>query len=90
MKKIILIVVALIMLVSCEPQYKSEEVTPCSNPSYKVEKLFTVDSITVYRFIDNGRYIYFTDCTGNVEYTYRRRTGKTTTTERVQMICNEH
>lgn len=29
------------------------------NPQIQVDELFTHDSITVYRFEDNGRYVYF-------------------------------
>jgi len=29
---------------------------------FKVEKLFDIDGCTVYRFLDDGRYRYFTKC----------------------------
>lgn len=29
---------------------------------YQVDKLFTVDGCTVYRFVDDGRYRYFSKC----------------------------
>lgn len=59
MKKIIIISIALLALTACESK-QVEEVKASSNQSYPVEKLFTVDGITVYRFRDNDRYVYFT------------------------------
>lgn len=58
MKKIIIISIALLALTACESK-QVEEVKASSNQSYPVEKLFTVDGITVYRFRDNDRYVYF-------------------------------
>lgn len=56
--------------------------------SYPVEKLFTVDGITVYRFRDNDRYVYFTNRTGDVQYSYQKRVGKATKNVKVQTMCN--
>lgn len=67
MKKIIIISIALLALTACESK-QVEEVKASSNQSYPVEKLFTVDGITVYRFRDNDRYVYFTNRTGDVQY----------------------
>ncbi|WP_455638894.1 DUF4884 domain-containing protein [Parabacteroides sp.] len=39
---------------------------PDNNPSYKVEYLFEHDGCKVYRFMDMGHYIYFTNCQGDV------------------------
>lgn len=39
---------------------------PDNNPSYKVEYLFEHDGCKVYRFMDMGNYIYFTNCQGDV------------------------
>jgi len=40
------------------------EVKQTENPEAKVKVLFTVDGCTVYRFLDAGDYIYFTNCNG--------------------------
>lgn len=37
-----------------------------NNPSYKVEYLFEHEGCKVYRFMDMGNYIYFTNCQGDV------------------------
>lgn len=75
MKKIIIISIALLALTACESK-QVEEVKASSNQSYPVEKLFTVDGITVYRFRDNDRYVYFTNRTGDVQYSYQKRVEK--------------
>ena len=53
-------------------------------------KLFTVDGITVYRFRDNDRYVYFTNRTGDVQYSYQKRVGKATKNVKVQTMCNNN
>jgi len=37
-----------------------------NNKDYTVSYLFEHDGCKVYRFIDNGEYVYFTNCTGSV------------------------
>lgn len=74
-------------LTACESK-QVEEVKASSNQSYPVEKLFTVDGITVYRFRDNDRYVYFTNRTGDVQYSYQKRVGKATKNVKVQTMCN--
>lgn len=39
---------------------------PANNSSYRVEYLFEHDGCKVYRFMDMGHYIYFTNCQGDV------------------------
>lgn len=73
-KKIITAALAVVLLAGCETK-QSEEVKTSTNPAYNVEKLFTVDSITVYRFEDNNRYVYFTNRRGNVQYTRTHKSG---------------
>lgn len=45
----------------CVPQEgKPQQEAPAStNPTYKVDKLFTHDGVTVYRFFDRGNYHYY-------------------------------
>lgn len=86
MKKIIIISIALLALTACESK-QVEEVKASSNQSYPVEK---VDGITVYRFRDNDRYVYFTNRTGDVQYSYQKRVGKATKNVKVQTMCNNN
>lgn len=76
-------------LTACESK-QVEEVKASSNQSYPVEKLFTVDGITVYRSRDNDRYVYFTNRTGDVQYSYQKRVGKATKNVKVQTMCNNN
>lgn len=39
---------------------------PQNNRSYQVDYLFEHDGCKVYRFMDKGNYVYFTNCSGNV------------------------
>lgn len=88
MKRLIIISLALLSLTACETK-RVEEVRESSNQSYPVEKLFTVDGITVYRFSDNGHSVYFTNRTGETQYSYPQRQGKAIKTFKVQTICND-
>lgn len=87
MKAIITIILASLVLTGCKLPEEPERIKT-DNPNFTVEKLFTVDGITVYRFNDNTHKIYFTNKTGSVQYEYRRRAGKASSTVRVQTICN--
>lgn len=88
MKKIIILTVTLFALTACCPK-RSEEVKASSNSFYTVEKLFTVDGITVYRFCDNSHTVYFTNRASEVKYSYSKREGKVTKTENIQTLCND-
>lgn len=62
MKKIILLFVSVIfLLVSCNENKGINVQTSDSINEIKVEKLFVVDGITVYRFYDGSRAVYFTN-----------------------------
>lgn len=37
-----------------------------NNNTYQIDYLFEHDGCKVYRFQDDGRYVYFTNCTGDV------------------------
>jgi hypothetical protein len=51
----------------------------------KVEKLFTVDGVTVYRFQDGTETVYFTNASGIVKYETDDGEGNVTTH---RTICN--
>ena len=59
-----LLLVSLLMLAACQKQG-----TPVHAPNqdFGVEKLFTVEGCTVYRFYDD-RTVYFTNCSGATHY----------------------
>lgn len=93
MKKIILLFVSVIfLLVSCNENNKGVNVqTSDSINEIKVEKLFVVDGITVYRFYDGNRVVYFTNKKGVVNAIHGEYdpATKTTKTKVVETLCNE-
>lgn len=78
------VVVLCTMFASCGDIVAPEKQINSTNSSYNVEKLFTADGITVYRFFDSGHYVYFTNKSGNVSYTVTRRKGNR---EVIQTLC---
>lgn len=58
------------------------------NSSIEVQKLFTVDGVTVYRFTDNGSLVYFTNGNGVAQYKYTTLAGKVCVTKDVVTLCN--
>lgn len=92
MKKIILLFVSVIfLLVSCNDNKGINVPTSDSINEIKVEKLFVVDGITVYRFYDGGRVVYFTNNKGVVKALHGEYdpATKTTRTKVVETLCNE-
>lgn len=53
-------------LSSCSPSLPIERRNSDNNKTYKVDYLFEHEGCKVYRFNDNGNYVYFTNCTGDV------------------------
>ena len=62
--KILVLALAMFALFGCE---KQAEMSQPAGVGFQVDKLFTVDGCTVYRFQDVGRR-YFTDCKGSTEW----------------------
>ena len=87
MKKLMILSVLACLLLGCEERLP-EEVKSSSNISYNVAKLFEVDGITVYRFTDNGRYVYFTNRQGKISYDYTVHHGKVRSTRRMETLCD--
>jgi len=55
-----------ISLLSCSIQQPISSKQPDNNESYQVEYLFEHDGCKVYRFLDSGNYVYFTNCNSDV------------------------
>jgi outer membrane biogenesis lipoprotein LolB len=66
---------ALLMLVGCERE--AESTAPATNNEYHVERLFTTDGCTAYRFHDAGIARYFVKCeNGKVNTKWKEGCGK--------------
>lgn len=57
-------------LSSCVSQIPLTKEKPVNNSTYQVEYLFEHEGCKVYRFMDMGHYIYFTNCEGDVTSIY--------------------
>ena len=73
-----LILVSVVLLGAC--QGHPETVTKV-NQDFQVEKLFTFEGCTVYRFQDAGT-VYFTNCKGSVKW--EKSHGKTSSPMQVE------
>lgn len=91
MKKIIFIVLFVLSLVSCSENKGINVPKSDSINEIKVEKLFVADGITVYRFYDGGRVVYFTNKKGEVKALSNEYDPATKTTKAkvVETLCNE-
>lgn len=91
MKKIILFVLIIFLLVSCNENKGTNIPTSESINEIKVEKLFVVDDITVYRFYDGDRVVYFTNKKGVAKsfHDEYNPVTKLTRTKVVETLCNE-
>ena len=58
-----LIILALAVAVSACTKQAMESSKPSGNSEFTVDKLFTQDGCTVYRFLDAGYHRYFVKCT---------------------------
>lgn len=68
-----------LLFIGCREEAQETAIT--TNPNVEVQLLFEKDGCKIYRFYD-GRWIYYTDCRGKVDATYKTTThnGKTTNT----------
>ncbi|MBK5720055.1 DUF4884 domain-containing protein [Dysgonomonas sp. Marseille-P4677] len=57
---------SVIGLFSCSVERPIVSQISDNNQTYKVDYLFEHDGCKVYRFMDRGKYVYFTNCTGDV------------------------
>lgn len=69
------IIAVAFVLTGCYEKIPAEQVSVVQG-QYQVDKLFTVDGCTVYRFADNGYSRYFTNCNGSTQW--QELAGKTT------------
>lgn len=68
--KLAIIALAALALTGCE-KAAMETITTGSDGDFQVSRLFTVDDCTAYRFYDNGRAVYYTNCKGSTNSEHR-------------------
>lgn len=59
------------------------------NGNFTLEFLFEQNGCKMYRFKDSGRYIYWSDCQGDVQRNYTTYTGKVTVTHHDQTVTSK-
>lgn len=80
----ILYLLLCLVLLGCEKDPIG--VASTNNPDFRVSLLFEHDGVKVYRFTDNGRYIYYTDARGKTDW--KQTTGKVSTPVSVETVEN--
>jgi len=75
MKKILL-VLGVITIIATITGCKGDAKSSVQDGDFKIEFLFEKDGCKMYRFKDNGRYIYWSNCSGRAEYSYYQSAGK--------------
>jgi hypothetical protein len=66
LRKLSLLLIATAILTSCFGTRPIETVKPGNNNTYNVHYLFEHDGCKVYRFLDLGNHVYFTNCNSNI------------------------
>lgn len=66
--KTCLVIIVLLNLSSCMIQEPISVAEPENNNTYKIEYLFEHEGCKMYRFMDDGTYIYFSDCNNDVTH----------------------
>jgi hypothetical protein len=86
-KKLILMhmIIALFFLSSCAGEAKES----IQDGDFKIEFLFEKDGCKIYRFRDNGRYIYWSNCSGNMQSNHYKSTGKGGYRARMDSFTND-
>ena len=66
--KFLFLFVVVLNLHACAVKYPQAVSTskPANNTDYDVSFLFEYDGCRVYRFVDYGQTVYFTNCTGEI------------------------
>ena len=65
-KKLLLLGCFILIFTSCNIYKPLIQSKADNNETYSVDYLFEHEGCKVYRFMDEGRYVYFTNCTGTV------------------------
>jgi hypothetical protein len=60
MKSFLLLIFIAVFLTACNTMIPLSQSPADNNPTYIVDFLFEHEGIEVYRFLDDGRYVYFT------------------------------
>lgn len=79
-------VMAAVLLPSCQGEAKET----VQEGDFKIDFLFEKDGCKIYRFNDAGRYIYWTNCQGNMQSNFNQQSGKSHYTVRMESFTSFH
>jgi len=85
MKLSILILLVALLTFSCVGDAKES----VQDGDFKIELLFEKDGCKMYRFSDGGRNIYWSNCSGKLNYDFTQSNGKTTHQEHGETITTQ-
>jgi hypothetical protein len=80
-----LVIIAIFSLWSCRTSVPITQQRADNNRTYEIDYLFEHDGCKVYRFRDNGEYVYFTNCNGQVSTSK----GDSSKTQTVNLVKRE-
>ena len=81
MKPTLSILIALTLFSSCGGYSGDPISVDTTSSKYEVYFLFEHEGCKIFKFSDNGRTVYYTNCDGSTSLEVTRRQGKTTTTD---------
>lgn len=84
MKKLLIVCLSILIL-SC----KTEPKESFQNGNFKIDLLFEQDGCRVYRFMDGGRFIYWSNCEGRLQFDYYTRSRKNRVTHYQETITTK-
>lgn len=76
-KSLLLVLILTVLTLSACGEKDPLKVERTDNAEFSVGLLFVHEGIKVYRFKDNGRFIYYTDARGATFWNTTRQSGKT-------------
>jgi hypothetical protein len=80
--KLLATILTLTVLTSCGGYSGDPIYVDTTSSKYEVYFLFEHEGCKVFKFMDNGRVVYYTNCDGNTSWEVTRQQGKHTTTDR--------
>ena len=86
MKKSLFLCLA-ILFFGCSYQVKDTDSNEQRLETFKPQKIFDYDGVSVYRFFDGSNVIYYTNANGKTEWQTTRQNGKTRITETHHVNC---
>lgn len=86
-KTIVVVILLSAFFIGCDE--KGRAIDQVQNGDFNLEFLFEKNGCKMYRFLDGGRYVYWSDCQGKVQSDYTTRSGKVTVVHHEESVTSE-